>query len=182
MLSTAVYLCSFSETLTSHVALLLAAAVVSLSVVPITQACHQCHTLSPALQFPAPSPPAGQPMQAPPAPPAPPLPPCSLNPVSLCPVPNATYYSFFSKVRLPLRCMAFPQLVLPQVGQQLQALQRCFFSVQALPQLGQQQALQKGAACLCRLLCSTRRSSAPLQSLCCFELSLLCALGSRASS
>eukprot|EP00891_Asterochloris_glomerata_P005372 jgi/Astpho2/5372/fgenesh1_pg.00075_%23_44_t len=49
--------------------------------------------------FPAPSPPPGQPMQAPPAPPAPPSPPCSLNPVSLCPVPNATYYSFFSKVR-----------------------------------------------------------------------------------
>ena len=96
-------------------------------------------------------------MQAPPAPPAPPSPPCSLNPVSLCPVPNATYYSFFSKVRLCVRCMAVPS-------------RRCH-------SWGSSCRPCRGASGLCRLLCSTCCAAASLLSVCCSGVSMLCAPG-----
>ncbi len=49
-------------------------------------------------------PPANEPAPAPPAPPAPPEPPCTNPNPTLCPVVNATYYSYYHKTRYQDGC------------------------------------------------------------------------------
>ncbi len=49
-------------------------------------------------------PPANEPAPAPPAPPAPPEPPCTNPNPTLCPVANATYYSYYHKTRYQDGC------------------------------------------------------------------------------
>ncbi|DBB02500.1 hypothetical protein WJX82_002641 [Trebouxia sp. C0006] len=55
------------------------------------------------VQCPTP-PPANEPAPAPPAPPAPPEPPCTNPNPTLCPVVNATYYSYYHKTRYQDGC------------------------------------------------------------------------------